>query len=858
MAIEVFKLFGSIMVKNDEANKNISKTEEKAEGLGKKLIGGIGTAAKWGAAIAAAAGTAAVGLGTVATKAAMDFEAQMSNVATLLDGDVNKRIGELGDTVKKLSIDTGTSTDLLTDGLYQVISAFGDTADSMGILETASKGAKAGNATVTDSVNLLAAVTKGYGDTSAEAAQKASDLAFLTVKLGQTSFPELASSMGKVIPLASTMKVSQEELFGAMATLTGVTGNTAEVTTQLRATIQGMLQPTTSMASKISELGYENGQAMLESLGLQGTLEKLKESVGGNEIAFSELFGSVEAKNAVLALTGAQAENFTEKTNAMKDAVGATDAAFKKQTDNVKANFGKLKNTFDVMMISLGEKFLPVLNDLLKWVDSKMPYIQKILETTFDAIGGVVSWVGGILRDFGEVANGIFGLVGGKFEEMKNAFNNSMDEFDDYGEAFKSMLEVIMGPIGDLPIFEEIGKIMSAIHEIIARVKGGEGIAEAFKAAFEWRDSTVGNALLDLMGFCTTIFQSIESVIRTVIENLGPIFDGLKNLFSITMSALATAWESWGKPIWGFFVEAVQKVAEVFNYVWPIVANIFSGVCDTLNNLWVSILQPVFQAIGAFLQNVLLPIWKTEFNMIMNIVKGAFEFIGDLWNTVLKPILDGIINFIGGIFSGNWSQIWTGITQMLSGIWGAIKMIIWGPIEWAINKIGGVVESITAPFRQAADAIGNIWSSIRSVFKLPHFTFSGSMNPLKWLDEGLPSIGVEWYAKGGVMHQPTVFGMNGPNAMVGGEAGPEAVAPIETLMDYIRTAVAEGMGDNGVDYNRLFSIMLEAFTQAIIATGMNNMAFYVDKEKLGQAMAGTNDKIDGQRMKLAERGLILE
>ena len=144
--------------------------------------------------------------------------------------------------------------------------------------------------------------------------------------------------MGKVIPLASTMKVSQEELFGAMATLTGVTGNTAEVSTQLRATIQGMLQPTTAMTGKIKKLGYENGQAMIESLGLQGTLDKLKESVGGNEIAFSELFGSVEAKNAVLALTGAQAENFTEKTNAMRNAVGATEDAFKKQTDNIKDN----------------------------------------------------------------------------------------------------------------------------------------------------------------------------------------------------------------------------------------------------------------------------------------------------------------------------------------------------------------------------------------------------------------------------------------------------------------------------------------------------------------------------------------
>ena len=52
-------------------------------------------------------------------------------------------------------------------------------------------------------------------------------------------------------------------------------------------------------------------------------------------------------------------------------------------------------------------------------------------------------------------------------------------------------------------------------------------------------------------------------------------------------------------------------------------------------------------------------------------------------------------------FSGNWSQVWTGITQMLTGIWGAIKMIIWSPIEWAINKISGIVDSITAPFRQS-------------------------------------------------------------------------------------------------------------------------------------------------------------
>jgi hypothetical protein len=56
--IELFKLFGSILVDNEEANKSISATDKKAEGLGKKLGDGIKTAAKWGAGIMAAAGVA--------------------------------------------------------------------------------------------------------------------------------------------------------------------------------------------------------------------------------------------------------------------------------------------------------------------------------------------------------------------------------------------------------------------------------------------------------------------------------------------------------------------------------------------------------------------------------------------------------------------------------------------------------------------------------------------------------------------------------------------------------------------------------------------------------------------------------
>lgn len=136
-------------------------------------------------------------------------------------------------------------------------------------------------------------------------------------------------------------------------------------------------------------------------------------------------------------------------------------------------------------------------------------------------------------------------------------------------------------------------------------------------------------------------------------------------------------------------------------------------------------------------------------------------------------------------------------------------------ISWIGSKFAEIKEKITSPFKKAAEAIGNIWSGIKSIFKLPHFKFSGSLNPLNWATEGLPKIGVEWYAKGAIMNQPTAFGINPSNGkrMIGGEAGPEAVAPIDTLLKYIRTAVSEQNTALADKLEKLIDILLAYFPQ---------------------------------------------
>ena len=113
------------------------------------------------------------------------------------------------------------------------------------------------------------------------------------------------------------------------------------------------------------------------------------------------------------------------------------------------------------------------------------------------------------------------------------------------------------------------------------------------------------------------------------------------------------------------------------------------------------------------------------------------------------------------------------------------------------DKIGAARDSV----RNAIDRIkgyfplniGRIFSNL----KIPKISVSGGKAPFGIAGKGsLPSFSVKWNAQGGVLNQPTIFGQMGDTMLGGGEAGPEAIAPIETLQKYIREATA--FNDEGI------------------------------------------------------------
>lgn len=342
-----------------------------------------------------------VGASTAALKTSVDLNAAMASVATLIPGQLST-VEALKEEVKALAEETGKDAIDLADGLYQILSAFpeasDDTAFALEFLRVAAEASVAGLASTAETVGMLSAVIKGYS-LEMDDAQHVSDLAFKTVVLGQTRFRELAHSMGHVIPMAAALNITQEELWGAMATLTGVTGDTNNVVTQLRGVFKAVLDPTDQMAVAIGQVsnalidmgemdpghplvlsylgaqvelnqmwaelqrleqagaersaiaqqekaikeqekavkaaGAALGAAIVETVGLQQTLTMLRDTTDGNNVQFANMLGRVEALNGALALTGPVSDALAWKTEAMASVMGSTAAAYGEQTSGI-------------------------------------------------------------------------------------------------------------------------------------------------------------------------------------------------------------------------------------------------------------------------------------------------------------------------------------------------------------------------------------------------------------------------------------------------------------------------------------------------------------------------------------------
>ena len=362
------------------------------------ILGGIGKAA--GVATAAIAAMA-IGIGVKSVLAAASFEKSMANVATLVDTSTES-MEQMKKEVLDMSGRMPIAIDDLTSALYQVRSAGISAADAMDVLETSGKLAVAGLATTEEATNLLTSAINVYGDETHNANQLA-EILFKTVKYGKTTVAELAQGFGKVAGIAKETGISIEELSAATAVLT-TTGITAsEAQTSLKAVISNILKPTSDATKAAKDLGIEFNLGALQAKGLGEMLVEISEKAGDNKQALADLFGSVEAANAIFTLTSeGGGAKLRDTLNDINQATGALDEATQKQMETFEMQWLLVKNKLNKAFIELGMKIMPSISDAINeyvlpaldsisnWIENNGETINKFFENialTMEGLG---------------------------------------------------------------------------------------------------------------------------------------------------------------------------------------------------------------------------------------------------------------------------------------------------------------------------------------------------------------------------------------------------------------------------------------------------------------------------------------
>lgn len=462
---------------------------------------------------------------------------------------------------------------------------------------------------------------------------------------------------------------------------------------------------------------------------------------GASGEALAELQDVAKAVATTVPVSFGQAGDYIQNLNTR---LGLTGQDLQDVATNVGAlesmvgsvNLDSLTGTFNAFNVEAGD------------MTSTMDYLFGVTQSTgigFDQLTGILEANAPSLQNLGftleESANmaGLLDRAGidasGTMGRMGKALVELAGEGGDAGEAFNSLLDEMQGYI-------DAGDTAAAI-DIATNVFGTRGAAQ-FVGAVQSGALALDDLKDAALGAGDGIMGTYEQT-----ADWAEKWEVLKNKFAEALEPLA-----------GFAFDAVgagvDMLSQAFETMQPAVEPLISALGDTFANVVMPAVSAAVETFGPILQDL-----GTAFLNIATTVIGA---------------VNDIAGEVGPKFQG--------ILDTVTAVWDGIKHAIEDPIGAARDAVGGAIDAIRGFFDFEFH-----WPHI----PLPHFSISGSINPIDWLSGGLPSISVDWYAKGGVVDGATLIGA--------GERGAEGIVPLEgRYMRPIAAEIAKQMGGGTTIY----------------------------------------------------------
>lgn len=718
--MEVFKIFGTLGLRDNEYRTGLSRAEQQGQRASNSINKGFkntGTMFNGMGVAAAGFGTSMLGMGGIVLgagaalggiiTAGAGFEKTLSSVEAVT-GATTEQMDQMKNQAKQLGSETKFSASQAAEGMAFLGMAGFKTHEIMSAMPGMLNLAAAGSLDLGSAADIASNIMSGFGINATEAGHTADVLA-KAASSSNTSVSQLGEAMKYASGTASTVGFGLEETTAAMMAMADV-GLQGSVAGQAFASSLGRLAKPSKEAQKAIDgmnISFFDQQGKIKPLpniikelekGMSGMSEKQKTAT------LQTIFGAEAFKNwAALLKKGGDA--LEENTQKLKDADGAAAEMAETMSNNLSGKWDEFKSKLEGLAITIFERLAPA--------------FYAILQGGIMAVQGIDKFIQALIP-LEPMMEGVLSLTNALELMWKTAGGNSEAGI----QAVDLMTAMGLSPEMQEMAMSVIYNIRNGIDMLKALVAGDWGMARGIGEKLGISPETTEQLIM--------LTASIYGAVNNVIEG---IKNGLSAFAPVVMSIIGNIWS---------FISGVFAI--MLPYITSAIQSISSftkGALDQIAAFWRDNGTQISQAVSvafSFIQSVISAVMP----IISFIISSTWESIKSVINGALNIIM-GLIKVFASVLTGDWRGAWEGIKQILSGAWDAM----WGIVGLWTGKITGLVSKFVpglgAIFKPVTKLISEpfelAWKAVEKVVGWITKAWDGISGILGKVKEGASAVG---------------------------------------------------------------------------------------------------------------------